>query len=76
LIAALISTFLIYLLDRRAPYKVEEPPNPKSDNFMKGYKKPDIPKKSMTQLLALEPIADKSLPLVDLKELGQHIGGD
>ena len=43
---------------------------------MKGYKKPDIPKKSMTQLLALEPIADKSLPLVDLKELGQHIGGD
>jgi hypothetical protein len=43
---ALLSTLLIYYFDRTKPYTVEEPPNAKSNNFMKGYKKPDLPKKS------------------------------
>ncbi len=42
---------------------------------MKGYKKPDMPPKTMEQLLQLEQ-RDVSLPLINLKELSEHKGGE
>ena len=41
--------------------------------FMKGYKKPDIPPKSMKELVTLEK-RDTKLPLIDLKELALKNG--
>ena len=45
------------------------------NGFMKGYKRPDLPKKTMTELLALEE-RDESLPFFSLKELSAYSGKD
>lgn len=42
---------------------------------MKGYKKPNLPKKTKQQLLDLEP-RDEKLPLYTLEELDEHKGGN
>ena len=72
---ATLSTLLIYYCDKRPPYTLDEMPNPKSGSFMKGYKKPNLPKKTKQQLLDLEP-RDEKLPLYSLQELDEHKGGN
>ena len=54
----------------------KEKPNPlQGSGFMKGYKKPDLPPKSMKELLMLDK-RDPNLPMINLKELAKHTGGD
>ena len=56
--------------------KPRDKPNPMQGNgFMKGYKRPDIPPKTIEQLLQLE-IRKESLPMISLKELSKHTGGE
>jgi cytochrome b involved in lipid metabolism len=50
-------------------------PNPmQGSGFMKGYVKPNLPPKSLDELLALEE-KDDSLPMYTLNELSKHKGG-
>lgn len=43
--------------------------------FMKGYKKPDLPPKSLKELLELEK-RDESLPMYNLEQLSKYKGQD
>lgn len=67
---SLISTAVLIYFD--SPKK--EKTNPLQGNgFMKGYKKPDLPPKTIQELLALED-KDESLPMISLEELQKHDG--
>ena len=56
--------------------KKEQMPNPlQGSGFMKGYKKPDLPPKTLQQLLELDK-RDEKLPLHSLKDLAKHVGGN
>ena len=74
---SILCTLLIIWLDyRAAPQQQTTPPNPMhGSGFMKGYKRPDLPKKTLKELKQLET-RDESLPLYDLEELSKHKGGD
>lgn len=69
-LSVLSAIFMVWL------EKPKDKPNPMQGNgFMKGYKRPETPPKTMEQLLQLEK-RDESLPLVSLSELSTHTGGD
>ena len=72
--ASVFCTVLLVWLESRAAS--EQPPNPmQGSGFMKGYKRPDIPKKTTKELRQLEE-RKPGLPLITLEELAKHKGGD
>lgn len=65
---------MVWIENRR--YPEQDMPNPmQGSGFMKGYKRPDLPPKSIEELLQLEK-RDENLPLFSLNELSEHTGGN
>ena len=74
-ILSLISAWVMVWLENKREKPEGAMPNPmQGSGFMKGYKKPDLPPKSMKELLELEK-RDENLPTYNLKDLAQKVGG-
>ena len=73
IVSSVLCTLLLIWFESRGDSA--QPPNPmQGSGFMKGYKRPEMPKKTTNELRQLED-RKQGLPLISLDELAKHKGG-